>query len=371
MSFTKVTRLGAAGILALLMSGGGRAGETPAAPSDLICTAQGLDVFLAWTNNGDYSQVKVRRGKGVVATLPGTAEAYSETVPAAGAYAYSIVGFPSREAATCRVEAVSVPQLENLACTFSAREYHVLLAWSAAATASFDAFTIARDGVRIGEVGGLVRQFVDAAPPIGSHAYEVRGVVGASVSAPRACTVAVTALASISSFAAAVDAATGAIVLTWTNGEAYDAIELACGGEALAVLGGGATTYTFTHESFGIYEFEARASLGVRQTEAAACAAATGRLIWDADPVNAAAGYHVYLWSSAAAAPAVTDYVYTTGAVTALPLADLLAAGALPENRDPVALNVALTAFDAAGNLSALSESVGFDWQVLSADELP
>ena len=92
------------------------------------------------------------------------------------------------------------------------------------------------------------------------------------------------------------------------------------GPNGLAVLGGGATTYTFTHEPFGLYEFEARASLGVRQTEAAACAAATGRLIWDADPLNAAAGYHVYLWSSAAAAPAVTDFVYTTGAVTALPL---------------------------------------------------
>ena len=120
-----------------------------------------------------------------------------------------------------------------------------------------------------------------------------------------------------------------------------------------------------------IYEFEARASLGVRQTEAAACAAATGRLIWDADSLNAAAGYHVYLWPPAAAAPAVTDYVYTTGAVTALPLADLLAAGALPESRDPIALNVALTAFDAAGNLSALSESVGFDWQVLAGEALP
>ncbi len=371
MSFTMIKRLGAAVTLALLMNGDGRAEETRAAPSDLVCTAQGLDVFLAWTNNGDYSQVKVKRGKSVIATLPSTAETFSETLPAAGSYAYSVFGVPLREAATCQVEALDVPQLQGLACAFSARDYSVALAWSAAETAVFDAFTIARNGVRIGEVGGLVFQFVDAAPPIGAQLYEVRGVVGGNVSAPVACTADVTALEPISNFAATVDGATGAIVLTWTNGEPYDAIELSCGGERLAVLGGQETAYTFTHEPFGLYEFQVQAALGARQTEAAACAAATGRLIWDADPSSAAAGYHVYLWSSTAVAPAVTDFVFTTGAITALPLAELLAAGALPESRDPVALNIALTAFDAAGNLSALSECVAFDWQVLSAEVLP
>jgi hypothetical protein len=136
-------------------------------------------------------------------------------------------------------------------------------------------------------------------------------------------------------------------------------------------LGGNQTTYSFVHQPFGVYEFALRGAFGVRQTAASTSSAAVGRLVWDADASGAAAGYHMYVWPATAAVPAATAFRHTTGKVTTLALADLLGAGVLPQSREPVALNVALTAFDAAGNISALSECVAFQWQVMSAQNLP
>ncbi len=385
MTMKMTVRIGIAGTVALLMAGcpsvggsgdGSRVVKMPR-PTGLACTGEALDVFLSWVNAGAYSKVQIKRDGSVIAMLPGNAQSFSETLSASGTSTYGVAGVDAKGRVTppaqCQATTVSVPELGSLgslACTFAPRDYQVALSW-AVAGAEFDAFRIARDSVQIAEVDGATTTFVDSAPTVGSRRYEVRGVAAGNVSTAAACTITVTALGQIASFASRVDTATGDIVLTWTNGELYDGLELSCGGNQLAALSGNQTTYTFSHQNFGVYEFALRGTFGARQTAAATTSAAVGRLVWDADATGTAAGYHVYVWPAAEAAPALTGFAYTTGLVTTLPLADLFGAGALPTSSDPLAFNIALTAFDAAGNESTLSEEIAFQWQVLSAQSLP
>ncbi len=344
----------------------------PAAPVDLVCTANLLDVFLAWENSGDYSEIRITRGGALVATLDGLAISFSETLSAAGTYAYEVVGAGDTGIlsmpAACSVTVSMLPPVTGIACAFDAYANEVRLNWTLPAGVQYDGVRVYRNGVCVAQLGGSAVSYTDPAPPVASYRYQVYGVLDGQMSGAVSCSVQVIALAQISSLVWSVDSSTGDIVLAWQNGQTYDAITLCCGGEEIAALGGGETQYRYSHVPYGVYEFSVQAAYGVRTTQAVRCEGNVGRVVWDEDAVGNVVGYHVYVWAEGQTAPPAPSY--TVNCVTAMPLLELLNGGVLPVTRDPANFQLALAAFDAYGNTSDLSESIEFAWQVLSTSNL-
>ncbi len=342
----------------------------PAAPAGLVCTSNLLDVFLAWENSSDYNEIRITRGGALVATLDGAAVSFSETVSAAGTYAYEVIGAGdtglSSAPASCSVIVSALPPVSALACAFDAYANEVRLGWTLPAGVLYDGVRVYRNGVVIAQLGGSAASYTDPAPPVASYRYQVFGVLGGQMSGAASCSVQVTALASILALVWSVDSSTGDIVLAWRNGQTYDAIAVCCGGEEIAVLDGAETQYRYSHVPYGIYEFSVQGSYGERATAVVRCEGNVGRVVWDADTVGNVTGYHVYVWAEGRTTP--PEPSYTVSRVTAMPLLELLNGGVLPTTRDPANYQLALAAFDAYGNTSDLSESIAFAWQVLSTN---
>ncbi|MFN0060054.1 MAG: FG-GAP-like repeat-containing protein [Planctomycetota bacterium] len=56
----------------------------------LQCVVTGTDVALTWTNADSYSQITIVRNGAAIATISGGESAFSDNVPAAGTYTYSV-----------------------------------------------------------------------------------------------------------------------------------------------------------------------------------------------------------------------------------------------------------------------------------------
>jgi hypothetical protein len=343
-------------------------------PSGLVCTSNLLDVFLSWENPGEYREIRVARNGTPVSTLAGSAVSFSETLGAVASYSYTVTGVDdagtSSAAAECAVTTSALPSVRSLTGTFDARANQVNLAWALPAGTQYDAVQVYRNNVSIAQLGGTAVSYADAGPAAASYQYQVRGVLEGQVSGAVSCSVVVGALGQIRSLVWSVDSSSGDVVLAWQNGQSYDQIEVTCGGEVVATLGGATTTYRYSHVPYGVYEFTVQGAYGVRQTTIASCEGNVGRLVWDQDAVGNISGYHVYVWAEGQTAPSKDAPSYSVGLVTTTPLLDLLTNGVLPTTRTPASFNIALAAYDAYGNVSDLSTSVAFSWQVVSASNL-
>ncbi|MCA8962104.1 MAG: FG-GAP repeat protein, partial [Planctomycetes bacterium] len=206
---------------------------------DLVCTAEGDTVSLSWTTPITYDSISVWRNETLVATLPGTETGYVDAGLAAGGYEYVVLGefgAASSEPVGCSIE-VLIP---IIAFVCSADDADVFLSWTNGQI--YAAVELRRDGVLLVTLPGSSHSYLDAGVAYGSHTYELTAVDGPSVTSPVSCAIDVLAPPSD----AACSAAGGMVTLTWTNGAAYDQIEILRNGALLAFLPGTATSFIDT-----------------------------------------------------------------------------------------------------------------------------
>ncbi|MBN1420378.1 MAG: hypothetical protein JXP34_16490 [Planctomycetes bacterium] len=236
---------------------------------NLQCAVEGWTVTLTWQNPATYDEVKVYRGGSLIATLPGSPATYQEDVPGPGDYTYAVVGAKGgvdAEAAECLAHVTFIPAPTDLACTVL-DFVNVRLAWTNGM--AYAAIVVSRNGTDIATLDGTAITYDDLAPGVGTFQYGVRGVVGASASAPATCEVGIEAPASVT--ALACDPSGFDVALTWTNGGTYTAIAVLRGGSTIATLPGTATSHTDTVAAPGSYTYDVVPSSGPLSAPPATC----------------------------------------------------------------------------------------------------
>jgi ELWxxDGT repeat protein len=86
--------------------------RVPAAVRDLDCHRVPAGVTLTWTNRAsDYDAIEIRRDGGLLASLPGDSESFTDTSVAASVYSYAVTslyaGVPALSSPGCTVETMS------------------------------------------------------------------------------------------------------------------------------------------------------------------------------------------------------------------------------------------------------------------------
>ncbi len=170
--------------------------KVPAAPTGVACSVDDNDVNVTWTNADAYTSLDVLRDGVVVNAVPiaGTAQSFTELGVPVGTYAYTVRGRVdtvfSPLSAACTAVVVSVPTapVSSLVCAQIGTD--VDLSWvNGQVYDFFPGIQIYRDGILHQSLAGAATSYVDAAPPLGEHTYEVYGVSGGDASQAAACTV--------------------------------------------------------------------------------------------------------------------------------------------------------------------------------------
>ncbi|MEM7166522.1 MAG: hypothetical protein AAF581_13735 [Planctomycetota bacterium] len=92
----------------------------PPAPSSFICTANGFQVLLSWTNNAAYDAIAVTRDGVQIATLTSGESSYNDAGLAAATYTYTLTGSVSGISTSTVSCIVTVTPPPPLSFTFSA-----------------------------------------------------------------------------------------------------------------------------------------------------------------------------------------------------------------------------------------------------------
>ena len=268
----------------------------PVAISALSCADDMSNASLSWINNAIYDAIEVSRDGVLIDTLAGTDTTYQDLLPPAGIRTYSLVAFidgvPSA-AVECMVN-FPPPPLANFVCMVVAGD--VQITW--VNTDTYDELRVLRDGVNLVTLPATATSFVDPAAPAGPHTYAVVPVIDGLLSTPVACMV------DIPPAPVAALACTGsptAVDLTWTNGELYDELTLVRDGALLAVLAGGATSFTDVAPAIGVHTYELTGFVGGVASPVASCMATVSPLpIFGVSCIDNGLGDVVLGWTNAA-----------------------------------------------------------------------
>ncbi|MBN1422737.1 MAG: hypothetical protein JXP34_28435 [Planctomycetes bacterium] len=162
------------------------------AVSDLACSIAGVEAQLSWRipDGTSYGAIVIRRNGSQVATLDGTATAFSDALPADGNYTYEVVGrkdgVPDSEAAQCAVTLSPLAPVRDLAVDRTGTT--VDLHWTLGA--GYEAVSILRGDAVLADLAGNATAFQDTLPGAGLYRYAVIPRSGGRVAAPVACDVA-------------------------------------------------------------------------------------------------------------------------------------------------------------------------------------
>ncbi|MFQ5653262.1 MAG: hypothetical protein ACE5GW_00850 [Planctomycetota bacterium] len=248
----------------------------PAPPSALGCAVNGADVDLSWTNGDSYTGLEVRRDGNLLATLPGSAIAFTDIVPPPGLHLYTVVGVNAGGSSTPAECAADVPSgaLEppsNLTCVAGGGD--VNLAWTNGAP--YDQLLLYRDGALIATLPGGATAATDGGPPAGARDYELVGTIGAQTSPAAFCSVTVPFPVPdpVLSLSCERVGDGSEILLSWLNAGTYDAIEVRRDGALLATLPGTSTSHVDGPLGPGSHSYEVIAIAGPQSSPAATCAA--------------------------------------------------------------------------------------------------
>ncbi len=193
---------------------------TPESPTDLTCHQEGVDIRLDWTPIQGHDAITVHRDGDLWSTLPGNASSFLDASVPLGTHTYEVrggVGGDFSRPATCAVQMLSPPR--DLSCM--AEGSSVKLCWTLGGV--YDRLMVQRNGETIfAAVDGAATCIDDPDLSPGIYLYEVSGVRGGDRSGSATCTVVI--LAPPYSFSCRI--AAGRAVLSWTNGDAYDGIDL-------------------------------------------------------------------------------------------------------------------------------------------------
>lgn len=158
----------------------------------------------------------------------------------------------------------AIPSPTGLACTPTLRD--VALTWET--EYPYDRIEVLRDGALVATLAGDATDWVDSDVPPGAHSYSLVAVapgipggdepVDGTRTEPVTCEVWVQVLPPVSVACAARD---GDVLLTWSNGMTYDAIEVLRDGEPIAHIDGADTAWTDEDVPPGLHAYEVRGSV--------------------------------------------------------------------------------------------------------------
>ena len=233
---------------------------------------------LSWTNGvAAYTSIRllIDGAPAPGSPLPGTTTTYNSAPLAPGMHAFAL--YPSIDgyegsATLCSATAV-LPEPYDLACTVADGTWRVELRWFNGWP--YDQVAITRNGAVLVTLDGPAASFDDDLPALGSHVYQVIGILGAQSSAPAGCEAAVSVVPSVTAVSCDIDTARIAH-LAWTNGDArYEGIDIILDGAVTAdsPLPPDAASYMSAVLAPGPHAFAVRPYAGATTAEPAACAA--------------------------------------------------------------------------------------------------
>ncbi|HAK95678.1 MAG TPA: hypothetical protein DCM87_11905, partial [Planctomycetes bacterium] len=240
----------------------------------LACTPDVLDVLLAWTNPWTgYTSIEVFRDGDptAIATLAGTATAYTDSSVLPGDHSYAVVAYAGADAsspATCASVHVEVPPVTGLACT---RNGDVAdLAWTNGY--AYTNVRILREGAEAALLPGSATSYRSTTLAVGPNNFQVIGVLDGASSDAAACTVEMP-LAPPYDLTCTAGTASLTVTLQWTNGDAYDSVEIHRNGTIVQTLTGAPTSFIDTLTAPGEYAYSVLGKVGTYASAAAACTA--------------------------------------------------------------------------------------------------
>ncbi len=218
----------------------------PLGISGLVCTASGDDVTLHWTNSESYALVHISRDGGLIASIPGNLESYTDTGLAPGTYGYSIageLGGGTTDPVTCDVRVLE--PIGDLEC--AADGGAVTIEFQGGKV--YDSIEVRRNRVLVATLGGGAQSFEEDGLPPGVYTYTLRGILDGSETDLATCVVVVPAPPA----GLECTLTDGEDVhLDWENTELGDNVLVIRDGVQIASLSGSASTYTDSNRPAGI-----------------------------------------------------------------------------------------------------------------------
>jgi len=235
------------------------------APTGFGCVSASGDVELNWTNTDDYDTLTLTRDGALLATLPGTTESYTDPSQPHGSHSYELtasLGDQSTSAtASCTEEVPSTPQ--NMACSLSGGS-EVQISWDLPASGDF--ISLLRNGSPIGSLAGSATGATDSPGP-GTYQYCLIVNIGNGTGATVCCDIVVPQPMSGIACSTIGDGNT----LSWSNGEAYDLIQISRDGMVVGLVDGTEESFTDFPLGAGTYSYEIIATLAGSQTAPINC----------------------------------------------------------------------------------------------------
>ncbi len=235
------------------------------APTGFGCVSASGDVELSWTNTDDYDTLTLTRDGALLALLPGTTESYTDPSQPHGSHSYELtasLGDQSTSAtASCTEEVPSTPQ--NMACSLSGGS-EVQISWDLPASGDF--ISLLRNGSPIGSLAGSATGATDSPGP-GTYQYCLIVNIGNGTGATVCCDIVVPQPMSGIACSTIGDGNT----LSWSNGEAYDLIQISRDGMVVGLVDGTEESFTDFPLGAGTYSYEIIATLAGSQTAPINC----------------------------------------------------------------------------------------------------
>jgi len=243
--------------------------QVPPPPvAGLACVPSGGAAMLTWSLGGSYDSIVVRRGGTAIATLPGSATAFTDPAPPGGNRSYQVVpsaAGTSAAAASCTVPIPPDP-VTGIVCTPIAGFIQVV--WTDAE--SYGSIEVRRDGTLVATLGGSATSWLDPNALPGAHEYRVTPFIDGIAGPDAICSAALPPEAVVG---LACTPGVAAATLAWSNGDAYDAVVVRRDGAVVATLAGSATGFADAPVPAGVRLYDVRGSVGGVPSEPRTCSA--------------------------------------------------------------------------------------------------
>lgn len=206
----------------------------------ISCPSTGAGILLQWTNPVTYDSLEVRREGILLATLPGSASAFTDAQTIAGSFQYSVLGLldtgqgQQTAEATCAATVLPLP-VTALQC--DPAPSGIDLSWQNGA--DYQQILIHRNGLLLATLAPTSTSFFD---PVlgGAHQWVVTGVISTVASEGSSCS-AIAPPAPVSLLSCLEQP--GGILLQWMNVGSYESIRIELNGNLLAILAPDASSY--------------------------------------------------------------------------------------------------------------------------------
>ncbi|MEM7166523.1 MAG: hypothetical protein AAF581_13740 [Planctomycetota bacterium] len=150
----------------------------------------------------------------------------------------------------------STPPITGLSCTVN--QLDAVLSWTNAG--AYDSVLVFRNGQQVATLAGTDTTYTDAGLPLGQQTYLINGVISAIPSSGVGCTVDILPPQPIIGLSCSANGFQG--VLTWTNPQPYDFIEVRRNGFPLTTLLGTATQFDDIGLNVGSFDYQLTPGVG-------------------------------------------------------------------------------------------------------------